>query len=264
METIHFVINNQIGFTTDFDDARSADYCTSIASMVQAPVFHVNGDDTEAVVKVCELALKFRQKFNSDVFIDMVCYRKWGHNEGDDPKFTQPQLYDLIGKHKNPRELYVENLKKRGLIDAKEAKDLEETFWQQLQDRLDKVRQEPLAYKRQKPEIAWGSLQKAKPEDFFESPDTAVAEEEFKKVFNSIMNLPEGFSSLRKIDKLLKDKRKLFDENQQIDWATGELLAYATLLNEGHNVRMSGQDVKRGTFSHRHSVVRDQKKTGIL
>ena len=258
--TIHYVINNQIGFTTDFDDARSTDYCTSIASMIQAPVFHVNGDDTEAVVKVCELALRFRQKFNSDVFIDMVCYRKWGHNEGDDPKFTQPQLYDLIGKHKNPRELYVENLQKKGLIDAKEAKELEEEFWKDLQDRLEKVKQKPLAYKRQDPEIAWGNLKKAKPDDFFESPDTSVTEEEFKKVFDSINNLPEGFSALRKIDKLLKNKRNLFEESQMLDWATGELMAYATLLNEGHNVRMSGQDVKRGTFSHRHSVIRDQKK----
>jgi 2-oxoglutarate dehydrogenase E1 component len=258
--TIHFVINNQIGFTTDFDDARSTDYCTSIASMVQAPVFHVNGDDTEAVVKVCELALKFRQKFNSDVFIDMVCYRKWGHNEGDDPKFTQPHLYDLIGKHKNPRELYVEDLKKKGLVDEKRAKELEEEFWSDLQKRLDEVKEEPLEYIRQKPEIAWGSLEKAQPEAFFESPDTSITVDEFKKVFDSIMNLPEGFSALRKIDKLLRDKRKLFEEKQQIDWATGELMAYASLLNEGHNVRMSGQDVKRGTFSHRHSVIRDQKK----
>ncbi len=258
--TIHFVINNQIGFTTDFDDARSADYCTSIASMVQAPVFHVNGDDPEEVVKVCELALKFRQKFNTDVFIDMVCYRKWGHNEGDDPKFTQPQLYDLIGKHKNPRELYVEKLKEKGLVDEKRAKELEEEFWAQLQERLDEVKQEPLKYKRQKPEIAWGNLKKAKPDDFFESPKTSVTEEDFNKVFDSIMNLPEDFSSMRKIDKLLKNKRELFAEKKQLDWASGELMAYATLLNEGHNVRMSGQDVKRGTFSHRHSVIRDQKK----
>lgn len=258
--TIHYVINNQIGFTTDFDDARSADYCTSVASMVQAPVFHVNGDDTEAVVKVCELAFKFRQKFNRDVFIDMVCYRKWGHNEGDDPKFTQPQLYDLIGKHKNPRELYVEKLKEKGLVDEKRAKELEEEFWAQLQERLDEVKQEPLKYKRQKPEIAWGNLKKAKPDDFFESPKTSVTEEDFNKVFDSIMNLPEDFSSMRKIDKLLKNKRELFAEKKQLDWASGELMAYATLLNEGHNVRMSGQDVKRGTFSHRHSVIRDQKK----
>ena len=258
--TIHYVINNQIGFTTDFDDARSTDYCTSIASMVQAPVFHVNGDDPEAVVKVCELALRFRQKYNTDVFIDMVCYRKWGHNEGDDPKFTQPQLYGLIDDHKNPRELYVEYLKKIGLVDDAEEQKLEEEFWSDLQDRLDKVKQKPLAYERQGPEIAWGDLKKAVPDDFFESPDTAVAPDEFKKVFDAIIELPDGFTALRKIEKLLKSKKKLYDEKQQIDWATGELMAYATLLNEGHNVRMSGQDVKRGTFSHRHAIVRDQKK----
>lgn len=258
--TIHFVINNQIGFTTDFDDARSADYCTSVAAMIQAPVLHVNGDDPEAVVKVCELALKYRQKFNTDVFIDLVCYRKWGHNEGDDPKFTQPQLYNLIGEHKNPRELYVEYLKKIGLVDEKEAQRLEDEFWSNLQERLDETKQEPLAYERQGPEISWGDLKKAKPEDFFESPDTSVKEDEFKKVFDSIMNLPEGFSALRKIDKLLKDKRKVFEETKKLDWATAELMAYATLLNEGHNVRMSGQDVKRGTFSHRHAVIRDQEK----
>jgi len=258
--TIHFVINNQIGFTTDFDDARSSDYCTSAASMIQAPVFHVNGDDPEAVVKVCELALKYRQKFNSDVFIDMVCYRKWGHNEGDDPKFTQPQLYHIIDEHKNPRELYVAYLKKIGLVDEKEAQRLEDEFWSTLQERLDETKQEPLTYERQGPEIAWGDLKKAKPEDFFESPDTSVSEKEFKKVFDSIMNLPEGFSAMRKIDKLLKNKRDLFDEEQKLDWASGELMAYATLLNEGHNVRMSGQDVKRGTFSHRHAVIRDQEK----
>ncbi len=258
--TIHFVINNQIGFTTDFDDARSSDYCTSAASIIQAPVFHVNGDDTEAVVKVCELALKYRQKFNSDVFIDMVCYRKWGHNEGDDPKFTQPQLYNLIGEHKNPRELYVEHLQKIGLVDDTEAQRLEDEFWSQMQERLDKTKQEPLVYEQQGPEKAWDDLKKATPEDFFESPDTSVKVDEFKKVFDSIMNLPEGFASLRKIDKLLKDKRELFDETEKLDWATGELMAYATLLNEGHNVRMSGQDVKRGTFSHRHAIIRDQKK----
>jgi len=258
--TIHFVINNQIGFTTDFDDARSADYCTSVASMVQAPVFHVNGDDTDAVVKVCELAFKFRQKFNQDVFIDMVCYRKWGHNEGDDPKFTQPGLYDLIGKHKNPRELYIQNLLKTGEIDEARAQELEDKFWKDLQDRLDEVKQEPIPYRRQPPEEAWGSLKKAAPKDFFESPDTAVGQDDFVKVFNSIMNLPSGFKALRKIDKLLKEKRRLFEEEGKVDWATGELMAYASLIHEGHHVRMSGQDVKRGTFSHRHAIVREQDK----
>ena len=155
--TIHFIINNQIGFTTDFDDARSADYCTSIAAMVQAPVFHVNGDDPEAVVKVAELALRFRQTFNRDIFIDMVCYRKHGHNEGDDPKFTQPELYALIDKHLNPREVYIQQLEKLGELDQALAKEMEKVFWAELQDRLDDVKQKPLPYKQQKPEEAWCS-----------------------------------------------------------------------------------------------------------
>jgi 2-oxoglutarate dehydrogenase E1 component len=154
--TIHFVINNQIGFTTDFDDARSSDYCTSLAAAVQAPVFHVNGDDPEAVVKCVEIATKYRQEFNSDFFIDMVCYRKHGHNEGDDPKFTQPHLYALIDKHPNPREVYVKYLLENGEGDAQElAKEMEKKFWGDLQERLDEVKQHPLPYHYQAPELSY-------------------------------------------------------------------------------------------------------------
>ncbi|MES2774730.1 MAG: 2-oxoglutarate dehydrogenase E1 component [Bacteroidota bacterium] len=258
--TIHFVINNQIGFTTDFDDARSGDYCTSIAAMVQAPVFHVNGDDPEAVVKCVEIATRYRQQFNSDVFIDMVCYRKHGHNEGDDPKFTQPGLYALIDKHPNPREVYTQYLINEGESDAREmAKEMEKKFWAELQERLDEVKQHPLPYTYQKPEQVWRSLRKAAPEDFEQSPVTAVDEARLKAAFNSIMTLPEGFQPLKKVDKILQDKVTLFKEEQKFDWATGELLAYATLLQEGKDVRMSGQDVQRGTFSHRHAVLRDEE-----
>ena len=259
--TIHFVINNQIGFTTDFDDARSADYCTSVAAMVQAPVFHVNGDDPEAVVRCVEIATRFRQQFNSDVFIDMVCYRKHGHNEGDDPKFTQPGLYALIDKHPNPREVYTQYLLKEGEGDAQEmAKDMEKKFWADLQERLDEVKQNPLPYTYQKPEQVWRTLhKKATPEDFDQSPVTAVDEARIKNAFNAIMTLPEGFQPLKKVEKILQDKLKLFNEEQKFDWATGELLAYATLLQEGKDVRMSGQDVQRGTFSHRHAVLRDEE-----
>ncbi len=256
--TIHFVINNQIGFTTDFDDARSADYCTSIAAMVQAPVFHVNGDDPEAVVKVCELAVKFRQAFNSDVFIDMVCYRRHGHNEGDDPKFTQPNLYSIIDKHPNPRELYNKALLERGDVDAEIAKELEKIFWADLQDRLDEVKQKKVPYANQLPELAWKELKRATGDDFLNSPDTSVTEENIKELFNKIMAMPEGFTPLRKVKKILDDKIKLFDEKQMFDWATGELLAYASIVANGQDVRLSGQDVKRGTFSHRHAVLRDE------
>lgn len=257
--TIHYVINNQIGFTTDFDDARSSDYCTSLASMVHAPVLHVNGDDAEAVVKCAAFAVAYRQKFNEDIFIDMVCYRKHGHNEGDEPKFTQPQLYALIDKHANPREVYTQYLLQHGEADAQTmAKDMETRFWDDLQQRLDEAKQKPLPYKYQKPELWWKELRKAKADDFSKSPDTAITEETFKSIFASLMKWPEGFSPLKKVEKLLSDKIKLYDTEAKVDWATGELLAYASLLAEGKEVRLSGEDVKRGTFSHRHAVIYDQ------
>ena len=257
--TIHFIINNQIGFTTDFDDARSTDYCTSLAAMVQAPVLHVNGDDAEAVVKVAQIATLYRQKFNSDIFIDMVCYRRHGHNEGDEPKFTQPQLYSLIEKHLNPREVYTQFLMENGEPDAKAlAKEMEQQFVSDLQERLDEVKQHPLPYTFQKPELWWKSLRRATEQDFVESPVTAIPETEIKQLFEGLMKWPADFKPLRKVDKLMQDKRKLFADEQRIDWATGELLAYASLLKDGKDVRMSGQDVKRGTFSSRHAVLYDE------
>ncbi len=258
--TIHFVINNQIGFTTDFDDARSADYCTSIASMVQAPVLHVNGDDAEAVVKCAEIATRYRQEFNSDIFIDMVCYRKHGHNEGDDPKYTQPQLYSLIDKHQNPREIYTQFLIENGKPDAQQlAKEMEKKFWADLQERLDEIKQNPLPYKYQQPELVWMSLRKATEQDFISSPETAIPSEQVKQLFHQLMKWPADFKPLKKVEKLVQDKIKLLETEGKIDWATGELLAYASLLAEGKLVRMSGQDVKRGTFSHRHAVLRDEE-----
>ena len=258
--TFHFIINNQIGFTTDFTDARSSDYCTSLAATIQAPVFHVNGDDPEAVVKAVEIATRFRQEFNSDIFVDMVCYRRHGHNEGDDPKFTQPHLYALIEKHANPREVYSQWLLENGKPNAQElAKEMEKNFWAELQERLDDVKQKPLEYKYQKAEEWWRELRKATAEDFIVSPDTSITEERFKHCFDGIMTLPEGFKPLRKVDKLLKDKIKLYNEQQMIDWATGELLAYASICMDGFEVRMSGQDVRRGTFSHRHVILRDEE-----
>ena len=257
--TIHYVINNQIGFTTDFDDARSSDYCTSLASMVQAPVLHVNGDDAEAVVKCAILAVAYRQQFNEDIFIDMVCYRKHGHNEGDEPKFTQPQLYALIEKHANPREMYTQYLLQHGEADAQElAKEMETRFWAELQQRLDEVKQKPLPYAYQKPELWWKELRKAKDADFVSSPTTAISEADFKHLFGALMQWPVGFSPLKKVEKLIQDKIKLFDTEGKVDWATGELLGYASLLASGNEVRLSGEDVKRGTFSHRHAVIYDQ------
>src|SRR5687768_6797837 len=257
--TIHFVINNQIGFTTDFDDARSSDYCTSLAAAIQSPVLHVNGDDPEAVVKCVEMATRYRQEFKSDIFIDMVCYRRHGHNEGDDPKFTQPHLYALIDKHPNPREVYVKYLLENGEADAKDlGKEMEQKFWGDLQERLDEVKQNPLPYKYQQPELWWQSLRRATPEDFDMSPVTAISEADVKMLFDGLMKWPEGFKPLRKVEKLLQDKIKLFESEQKIDWATAELLGYGSLLVENKDVRMSGQDVKRGTFSHRHAVIYDE------
>lgn len=257
--TLHFVINNQIGFTTDFDDARTSDYCTSIASIIEAPVFHVNGDDVEAVVKASQIAMLYRQEFNSDIFIDMVCYRRHGHNEGDDPKFTQPGLYALIEKQPNPREVYIKWLKMHGEQGTSElAEEMEKKFWSDLQERLDEIKQNPLPYKYQTPEMWWQSLRKATPEDFESSPITAISKENTENLFRKIMKWPEGFKPLRKVEKILQDKIKLFESEDKLDWATGELLAYASILMEQKDVRMSGQDIRRGTFSHRHAILRDE------
>ena len=257
--TIHFVINNQIGFTTDFDDARSSTYCTAAASLVQAPVFHINGDDPDAVIFAAELAAEYRQKFNNDVFIDMVCYRKHGHNEGDDPKFTQPHMYELINKHENPREIYLKKLLSSGTVEASLAENLEQSFWNDLQGRLDSVKQKPLPYVYQDPEIAWKKLEKGVNITSVQpTPATGISKAKIDKILNHLMTLPEGFTALSKINRLQKGKKKLLDQNN-LDWALGELMAYGSILLENRNVRMSGQDVKRGTFSHRHAVFNDTK-----
>ncbi|HMN90646.1 MAG TPA: 2-oxoglutarate dehydrogenase E1 component [Saprospiraceae bacterium] len=257
--TVHFVINNQIGFTTDFDDARSSTYCTSAASVVHAPVFHVNGDDAEAVLFVCEMAVAYRQAFNSDVFIDMVCYRKHGHNEGDDPQFTQPEMYRFIVNHPNPRELYTQKLIERGDVDKKLADEMEQRFWQDLQNRLDGLKQKPLDYEYQEPEQAWRQLKRAadvKPSDFDHSPATGVARSTLESILQHLISIPSGFSPLSKVNRLLEGMKKRI-ASDSLDWSLGELLAYGTILLDKRDVRLSGQDVKRGTFSHRHAVLRD-------
>ncbi len=257
--TVHFVINNQIGFTTDFDDARSSTYCTSAAAVVQAPVFHVNGDDAEAVLFVCEMAVAYRQAFNSDVFIDMVCYRKHGHNEGDDPQFTQPEMYRFIVNHPNPRELYTQKLIERGDVDKKLADEMEQRFWQDLQNRLDGLKQKPLDYEYQEPEQAWRQLKRAadvKPLDFDHSPATGVARSTLEGILQHLISIPPGFTPLSKVNRLLEGMKKRI-ASDSLDWSLGELLAYGTILLDKRDVRLSGQDVKRGTFSHRHAVLRD-------
>ncbi|HUR30280.1 MAG TPA: 2-oxoglutarate dehydrogenase E1 component, partial [Saprospiraceae bacterium] len=257
--TLHFVINNQIGFTTDFDDARSSTYCTAAASLVQAPVFHVNGDDPEAVIFATNLATEYRMKYNSDVFIDMVCYRRHGHNEGDDPQFTQPEMYDKIANHPNPREIYVQKLASRGDVEAKLSEELEKNFWDNLQKRLDMFKENKLPYEYQEPELAWRQLKKnASLEDMLTIPKTGIENGVVEKILTALHHIPSDFKPLSKILRIYKSKQKLIDD-KKLDWALGELLAYGSLLLQGMNVRMSGQDVKRGTFSHRHAVIYDHE-----
>jgi len=260
--TIHFVINNQIGFTTNFDDARSSDYSTSIAATIEAPVIHVNGDDIEAVIFASEIATEYRQKFNKDIFIDMVCYRKWGHNESDDPKFTQPGMYKLIDnvlKSKgNARDIYSNLLQAEGSITTEIAKRLEKEFWDDLQARLDSVKQQPLPYKKQPNELAWEKMKRATGEDFLKSPDTSITKTMAKQIINAITTYPEGFVPIKKVQKYLEERRKVMNENKSVDWAAAELMAYASILMDGKNVRLSGEDVKRGTFTHRHAVITDE------
>ena len=255
--SIHFVINNQIGFTTDFQDGRSTHYSTSLAKMLDTLILHVNGDEPEQVCFAMEMAAEFRQKFKKDVWVDMVCYRKHGHNEGDEPKYTQPHLYGLVAKHKNPRELYMEKLIKSGSIHKELAKEMQDAFKKELSDRFNMVKQEEIPQRRKGPHKEWLNLRWSKAEDFVESPDTSVKKADLEKILEGITSTPEGFKTLRKAQKILDQRKKAYDSDQ-LDWATAELLAYGSLLLEKNNIRFTGQDVIRGTFSHRHAKVFDE------
>lgn len=255
--TIHFVINNQVGFTTDFEDARSSIYCTDVAKIIDAPVFHVNGDDPEAVVFVSKMAVEFREKFNRDVFIDMVCYRRYGHNESDEPKFTQPTLYNIIGSHPNPREIYNQQLVAKGEIDAQLAIQMDTEFKAELQARLDEVKQKIRpAYKPLKLDNRWAELRFSEAKDFEKPVKTAISKETVDKIAKALVSLPKDFKVLKQIEKLISDRKSYF-ETGQVNWATAELLAYGSILLENKIVRLSGQDVQRGTFSHRHAVLHE-------
>ncbi|HRJ28828.1 MAG TPA: 2-oxoglutarate dehydrogenase E1 component [Cyclobacteriaceae bacterium] len=255
--TVHFVINNQVGFTTDYDDARTSIYCTDVSKIIDAPVLHVNGDDAEAVTFASNLAVEYRQKFGKDIFIDLLCYRRHGHNESDEPKFTQPKLYNIIAKHPNPREVYVKKLINSGVDGAAMAEEMDKNFRNQLQDRLNEVKQKPLPYKFQESEEEWASMRKAVNEDFDQSPDTSIPQKLVEQVGKALTTIPDGFKPIKQIEKLLKDRKAAFFDEKQLGWAEAELLAFGSLLAEKCIVRMSGQDVKRGTFSHRHAYFWD-------
>ncbi|MFM9143693.1 MAG: 2-oxoglutarate dehydrogenase E1 component, partial [Bacteroidota bacterium] len=256
--TLHFVINNQIGFTTDFDDARSSDYCTSVALGLGCPVLHVNGDDAEAVVFAVEMAVAFRQEFGRDFYVDMLCYRRHGHNESDEPKFTQPTLYGLIENHPDPRRVYSTRLEQIGQVTADLAVEMENSFKAMLQDRLNKVKQNAFPYALQPLEQEWAIMRKATYEDFNQSPTTGVERSRLDAVMEALTTVPKDFRVLRKVQKLMDERRESYQKGQ-INWAMAELLAYGSLLSDGRKVRISGQDVVRGTFSHRHAAARDEK-----
>lgn len=253
--TVHFVINNQVGFTTNFLDARSSTYCTDVAKVVLSPVFHVNGDDVEALCFVAKLAMEFRQTFHRDVFIDVLCYRKYGHNEGDEPRFTQPVLYKAIAAHPNPKDLYVKKLEAEDSELAAEAKDIEKGFKAELDANLDEAKKTEKAKITSFLEGNWKGIRMATDKDFETSPETAISEKLFLELAQKTTELPKDKKFFNKIQKVFDD-RKAMITNDNYDWAMGELLAYASLMKEGHHVRFTGQDVERGTFSHRHAVVK--------
>jgi len=253
--TIHLVVNNQIGFTTNYLDARSSVYCTDVAKTTQCPIFHVNADDVEAVVYTVELAVEYRQRFHKDVFIDLLGYRKYGHNEGDEPRFTQPILYKIIEKHDDPRTIYVNKLLEQGSISAEEAASVEKAFLAELEQELLESKEDEKARVITFLEDAWHNLHPATEADFLKPVNTNVAFDKLLELTQKITAVPHGKPFFKKLVRLMDERRTMFTENGTVDWAMGELLAYASLLDEGIPVRVSGQDSERGTFSHRHAVL---------
>lgn len=254
--TIHLVINNQLGFTTNYLEGRSSTYSTDVAKVTQSPVFHVNGDDAEAVTHTIKLAVEFREHFSKDVYIDLLCYRKYGHNESDEPRFTQPILYKTIAKHPDPFQIYKEKLIEQNLISEKDIKALEDSFRDQLEQNLEQSRKVDKAHISSFLEKTWSDIRRAKPDDFQVSPKTGVNEEVLKDIAGKIAEIPKDKKLFRKIVKLQQDRRKMVEETDKIDWGMAELLAYGSLVKEKIPVRISGQDSERGTFSHRHAVMK--------
>ncbi len=254
--TLHVVINNQVGFTTNYLDARSSTYSTDIGKVVLAPVLHVNGDDVEAFCHAMRMAVEYRQRYQKEIFIDLLCYRKYGHNEGDEPRFTQPLLYKAIAKHPNPRTIYNEKLLKEGAVESSLVKEMEAEFKAMLEEDFDESKKIEKNYITPFMEDEWRSYRAATVTDFETDVNTSFSLEQLKTIAQAITHLPEGKKFFNKIVRLMKDRNAMVFERNAIDWGMAELLAYGTLLAEGHNIRISGEDVERGTFSHRHAIIK--------
>lgn len=254
--TLHIVINNQVGFTTNYLDGRSSTYCTDVAKVTASPVFHVNADDVEAVLYAFDLAFRFRQEFGQDVFIDLLGYRRYGHNEGDEPRFTQPVLYKLIAQHPPQRQIYMQSLVKDNVITPEEAALLEAEYQQMLQERLEEAKQIPKTKITSFLEQDWKHIKDSTPEDILRPVNTGVDKKILKTLAEKIYTLPREKKFFSKVQRLMEERKKMVTDTEIIDWGTAETLAYATLLNEGYPVRISGQDVERGTFAHRHAVLK--------
>ncbi len=251
--TIHVVVNNQVGFTTDYLEARSSTYCTDIAKVNRCPVFHVNGDDPEAVIYTMELALRFRQRYHTDVFIDILCYRRHGHNEGDEPRFTQPELYKAIALHDNCRDIYAKKLVASGVLSQKVVDEKQAHCWEYLDEELLEARKSKVLSIRTFLPQTWEQFRHAEAKDFMEEPQTAIALSRVMQLTEALNTLPEGIPFYKKVNRIIGERKKMFDVGE-MDWAMAELLAYASLLEDGHPVRLSGQDAVRGTFGHRHAA----------
>ncbi|QCX37808.1 2-oxoglutarate dehydrogenase E1 component [Aureibaculum algae] len=255
--TVHIVVNNQIGFTTNYLDARSSTYCTDVGKVTLSPVLHVNADDVEAVVHATEMALEFRMRFQRDVFIDLLGYRKYGHNEGDEPRFTQPKLYKAISKHENPKDIYVDKLLREKVVDEAYVEKLKDDYKSMLETEYNKSKEDKTSVVKPFMESTWEGFERADLAEMLKSFDTKYAVKKLKGIAKVISSVPEGANFVRKAERILNDRAKMIDADN-LDWGLGETLAYGSLLEEGYNIRISGQDVERGTFSHRHAILRDE------
>ena len=255
--TVHIVVNNQIGFTTNYLDARSSTYCTDVAKVTLSPVLHVNADDAEAVVHATEMALEFRMRFKRDVFIDLLGYRKYGHNEGDEPRFTQPKLYKNISKHQNPRDIYAQRLIDEGVIDEAYKKKIIAEYKSRLEEDHKKSKEDTTSKVVPFMQQTWKGFVRADVDEMLAKADTKFATDKLKEIAKVVSTVPQDVTFLRKAERILGDRAKMIDTDI-LDWGMAETLAYGSLLEEGFDVRISGQDVERGTFSHRHAILRDE------